>query len=167
MGTDPFAGMAGLFGTCVSGSWVPVSREPAVKSPAAANPPPAPAVPTSITLNPAVKFQTITGWEASVPTTLMATSSMTEAQWSSALDLAVNEIGVNRIRLDIAAGTESPGGTGYNIVNDNADPNVINPFGFNWTNLDQRIDRVVLPWRQRVLARQREAVSESAVRRQE
>ena len=153
-GTDPYARLPNVIGSCVSGSWIPVPREAGVASASASIPPPLPPPPVAITLNPAVKFQTINGWEASLPSSLTSASAMTEAQWSSLLDLAVNEMGVNRMRLDVAAGTEGPNGTGYAIVNDNADPNVIDPAGFNWTTLDQRIDRVILPWRQRVLARQ-------------
>ena len=155
VGTDPYARLPQVIGSCVSGSWIPVPREAGMSSASASiSPPPPPPPPVAITLNPAVKFQTINGWEASLPSSLSSDPAMTEAQWSSLLDLAVNEMGVNRMRLDVAAGTEGPNGTGYAIVNDNADPNVIDPAGFNWTTLDQRIDRVILPWRQRVLARQ-------------
>lgn len=155
-GTDPYARLPNVIGSCVSGSWIPVPREARVSAASVSipSPPPPPLPPVAITLNPAVKFQTINGWEASLPSSLTSSSTMTEAQWSSLLDLAVNEMGVNRLRLDVAAGTEGPNGTGYAIVNDNADPNVIDPAGFNWTTLDQRIDRVILPWRRRVLARQ-------------
>ena len=66
----------------------------------------------------------------------------------------MNELGINRGRLEISSGVEGPGnGSGYTIVNDNADPNVINPAGFNFTNLDWRIDHIIQPWRQRVIAR--------------
>jgi hypothetical protein len=153
-GNDPYARLPNVIGSCVSGSWIPVPREAGVSSASASIPPPLPPPPVGITLNPAVKFQTINGWEASLPSSLISASAMTEAQWSLLLDLAVNEMGVNRLRLDVAAGTEGRNGTDYAIVNDNADPNVIDPAGFNWTTLDQRIERVILPWRQRVLARQ-------------
>ena len=96
----------------------------------------------------------MTGWEAGVLGSIGDYTSITDNQWAALLDLAVTELGINRVRLDISSGAEGPGnGSGYNIVNDNADPNVINPAGFNFTTVDWRIDHIIQPWRQRVIAR--------------
>ena len=84
-------------------------------------------------------------------------------KWSdTAVDLAVNDLGLNRVRLEIRSGAENPfdsfkayfvdGGSRsvwtsgwYTPVNDNADPNNINLSGFQFSELDHSIDTVVLP----------------------
>ena len=82
-------------------------------------------------------------------------TGLTTAQMGSMLDLSITDYGVTRLRLALRCSYEGIG-TAYNrwtITNDNADPNVLNEAGFNWTNLDIQIDRVVNPSRQRVLAK--------------
>jgi hypothetical protein len=69
------------------------------------------------------------------------------------LDLVVNDLGFSRARVAVRSGAEGGGGTTYNIVNDNADPNVINASGFTFTTLNTQMDKLVMPMRQRVLAR--------------
>nr|MBP8302400.1 hypothetical protein [Planctomycetota bacterium] len=85
------------------------------------------------------------------------------------MDLAVNDLGLNRVRLEIRSGAEHPvdsdaafrAGTitetewrnsRYLVVNDNADPNVANPAGFHYSALDRAVTLVVLPLRQRLQA---------------
>jgi hypothetical protein len=126
--------------------------------PGSENPPPTP-VPTpppsgnTINVNATVFHQTIVGWEVVLP----AGETLTPAQVGQQLDVVVNDLGYTRARLEVVSGTEGAGGiTGpsrYQIVNDNADPNVINPAGFTWTYLDALIDQQAVPFRQRVLAR--------------
>ncbi|MGH7507772.1 MAG: hypothetical protein ACRELX_19115, partial [Longimicrobiales bacterium] len=41
----------------------------------------------------------------------------------------------------------------WTTVNDNADPNDLDPAGFTWTQLDRRMERVVLPLRQKIASR--------------
>lgn len=86
------------------------------------------------------------------------------------LDQAVSDVGINRIRLEIYSGSENPvdyfaqwragqitesqyNDLRYQIVNDNSDPNTINPNGFKWSQMDHTIDNLVLPLKQRLQAR--------------
>lgn len=86
------------------------------------------------------------------------------------LDQAVNDLGLNRVRLEIKSGIENPtdyftqwqagqiSETDYNnkryeIINDNSNASVVNPSGFQWSSLDATINEVVLPMRQRLQAR--------------
>jgi hypothetical protein len=105
----------------------------------------------TILVNSTQQFQTIHGWEAAVLATVSDYSGISDAQWGAIFDMSTTELNVTRARLEIRSGTEGSG-TNYNIVNDNGDPNVINPNGFNWTTLDFEIDRLVGPWRKRVSA---------------
>src|SRR6185436_11184542 len=78
-------------------------------------------------------------------------------------------LGINRVRLQVASGSENPHdyfadmkagtitqqqwrSTQYQIENDNGDPNSINPAGFKFSFLDNTIDEIVLPLKQRVEA---------------
>jgi len=108
----------------------------------------------TIVLNPSVKYQTISGWEGAVLASISDFQGLSDAQLSSLLALAVDDLGLTRARLAIRSGAENPnGGTGYDIVNDNSDPFVINPNGFKFTTLDYQIDRFIVPLRQRAQAR--------------
>lgn len=122
-----------------------------------------------IALNPFVKYQTMRGWEA----TDQAAQLFSPA-WNSyknqLFDMAVNDLGINRIRLEIKSGTENPidyfaqwqagqiteeqyNTHRYEIVNDDSDPNHINPSGFKFSFLDNTISSVILPIRQRLASR--------------
>jgi len=119
-----------------------------------------------IALNPFVKYQTMRGWES----TDQAAQLFSPA-WNSyknqLFDMAVNDLGINRIRLEIKSGTENPidyfaqwqagqiteeqyNTHRYEIVNDDSDPNHINPSGFKFSFLDNTISSVILPIRQRL-----------------
>ncbi|MGD9564406.1 MAG: hypothetical protein AB7F88_19375 [Pyrinomonadaceae bacterium] len=109
------------------------------------------------------------GWEATDQA-----AQLYSAAWNNyknpLLDLAVNDLGLNRIRLEIKSGIENPtdyftqwrngqitetqyNAKRYEIINDNADHNSINPNGFKWAQLDTSINAIVLPMRQRLQAR--------------
>jgi O-glycosyl hydrolase len=92
------------------------------------------------------------GWEAAVYPSISDYQSITASQWSALLDLAVAELGITRTQLSISPDVEGPIGAENHIVNDNADPNVINPAGFNWLTFDWQIDHLIVPFRQKVLA---------------
>lgn len=117
-----------------------------------------------IKLNPQKKFQTMTGWEA----TAQAAES-----YSTAFDIyknklfsdAVNDLGINRLRLEIRSGAENSVDyfslwragkiteSDYNrkrfeVINDNDDAFVINPKGFQFSEIDSTIEKVVLPMRE-------------------
>jgi O-glycosyl hydrolase len=141
-------------------------------------PPPPPPVDTTtvptqrdsgdIALDPANRFQTIVGWEAT------AQSGQSDPAFASVkdelFDRAITELGLNRIRLEFRSGFEDHtdwdalkrAGTiddatfkchRYATVNDNADPFTIDPSGFKFAAIDTIIERVVLPLRQRLAAK--------------
>jgi O-glycosyl hydrolase len=122
-----------------------------------------------ITLDPNTKYQTISGWEATAQVGQTDFPEQYQKWRDTVLDMAANDLGINRVRVEIKSGTENPVDywTQYingqisrdvwkqhwfDIVNDNNDPNVINPSGFQFSDLDAKIDSVVLPLKQRVEA---------------
>lgn len=124
----------------------------------------------SINLNPSIRYQIMTGWEGLVSGGVGDIEPV-KPYLGSAFDIAVNDLGITRCRLEIQSGAETPidwarqfvSGTmgedeymrqhAYKIFNDNNDPNSINPAGFHFTLLDYTIDSQVIPLRQRTLAR--------------
>jgi len=126
------------------------------------------AAPATITVDTSARFQQMVGWEAT------AQAGQGTAQFdgyqSELMDLAANDLGVNRIRIEIASGAENTvdyyaqyragtiTSTQYNAqryawVNDNGDPNTINPAGFKWSKLDEGVEATILPLRSRLAAR--------------
>ncbi|MCB1333651.1 MAG: hypothetical protein KDK26_08345 [Roseivivax sp.] len=121
----------------------------------------------TVTIDPTQRFQTINGWEATV-----------DVEWDKAFEpykdemfrRVVDEIGINRVRVGIYAGTENTDrswdrwksgemtykqyrGFRYVTKNDNDDPFVINPAGFDFANLDWRIENMVWPLQKLLAAR--------------
>ncbi|HXF23207.1 MAG TPA: carboxypeptidase-like regulatory domain-containing protein [Gemmatimonadaceae bacterium] len=128
-----------------------------------------PAPSTVITVNPSVKYQTMTGWEATAEGGQNDIASY-PAYRAQLLDLAVNTLGINRLRVEVRSGAENPVDTWaeeqsgalsaadwrcqrYATINDNADPMVINPAGFHFSELDATMNRLVLPMKALVEAR--------------
>jgi len=122
-----------------------------------------------IALNPFVKYQTMRGWEATDQAAQLYSPAWNNYK-NALFDMAVNDLGINRIRLEIKSGTENPtdyfsqwqagqitedqyNTHRYDIVNDDSDPNHINPAGFKFSYLDNTINNVVLPIRQRLANR--------------
>ena len=61
----------------------------------------------SINLNPSITYQTISGWEATAQAGAMDCQSFD--QYSDVLfDHAVNDLGINRVRLEVRSGIENP-----------------------------------------------------------
>lgn len=123
----------------------------------------------NIGLLPAVRHQTIGGWEATDQAGQLYSPAWNNYK-NSLFDQAVNDLGINRVRLEIPSGIENPNdyftqwrngvitesqyrALAYEIVNDNSDPGSINPNGFKWAFVEHSIENVVLPLRQRLLAR--------------
>lgn len=128
--------------------------------------PPAPIGPV-ITVDLATRYQTMAGWEA--------TAQAGQAQpgflaWQSELLDSAVALGITRLRIELASGTENTtdyygqfrAGTitnaAYNAqryawVNDNGDPLSANAAGFQWTKMDEAMTQVVVPLRNRLLAR--------------
>lgn len=123
----------------------------------------------NIAVIPSIRHQIMRGWEATDQA-----AQLYSAAWNNyrnpLLDLAVNDLGINRIRLEIKSGVENPtdyftqwrngqitetqyNAKQYEIINDNADPNSINASGFKWAQLDSSINSIVIPMRQRLQAR--------------
>lgn len=115
-----------------------------------------------------MSFQTFDGWEATA--WLMDRPEPDLVRQLPAFYDQVVDAGVNRVRLEIRSGTEGGHGTwgryvrgeaseaAYNAAryptrNDNADSQVIDWSGFDFGELDQRIEQGVLPLRTRLAAR--------------
>jgi O-glycosyl hydrolase len=121
-----------------------------------------------ITLNPQVTYQTINGWE-----TLYAGAEdipVEDAAVAALVDRAVNDVGINRIQIQVRACAENDQdywsmwwnkqidtptwrAHRYTNVNDNDDPDLINLNRFYFGELDYLIDRVALPMKQLLEAR--------------
>ncbi|MGI9079036.1 MAG: hypothetical protein ACR2G6_17160 [Gemmatimonadaceae bacterium] len=120
-----------------------------------------------ITLDSSQRFQTIVGWEAT------AQAGEEQPGFSrvrdSAFVLAVDDLGINRLRLELRSGTENATDyqtlfnsgaitreewqcNRYATVNDDDDPNHINEAGFQWAALDYKVEQVVLPVKRRIEA---------------
>jgi hypothetical protein len=131
-------------------------------------------LPTStgtITVNGAQQFQTMTGWEALMEIGQAECDPRAYQSYKNeVLDRAANELGINRIRVGLRNGFENPTDywlgiasgqstfdqwktTWFRVVNDNNDPFVMNPAGFNWGYLDYTIDELIVPLKQRLAAR--------------
>ena len=128
--------------------------------------PPNPTGAAVVTVDTLTRFQSMTGWEASAQA---GQDYPGFAGWRNSLfDQAVNDLGINRLRVGIVPGAENPTDYYANelngdtsdlrckrllIVNDNDDPNVINPAGFHFSAVDSTVVKVVLPMKQRLEAR--------------
>jgi len=123
----------------------------------------------NIVLNPAVKYQTMSGWETTAEAGQLYSPAWNNYK-NALFDQAVNDLGINRVRLEIKSGAENPtdwfamwragqisesefNARRYEIINDNSDPNTTNAGNFKWSQLDHTIENVVLPLRERVQAR--------------
>ncbi|MEO6446843.1 MAG: Ig-like domain-containing protein [Gemmatimonadaceae bacterium] len=125
----------------------------------------------TITVNGALTFQTMAGWEALAEIGQAECDPRAYQSYKSGvLDRAANELGINRIRLGLRNGFENPVDeflpfhaglltfnlwkrSWFQVVNDNSDPFVLNPAGFNWGYLDYTMDELVVPLKQRLAAR--------------
>ncbi len=124
--------------------------------------------PATVTVDTTVRFQTMSGWEA---TAQIGQTDFSSTPWSSSVaDLAANDLGINRVRLEVRAGVENDQdyfalyhsgaltstewrNHRYTPINDNANSGSINAAGFQFSEVDLAIDQVVLPMRQRLAAR--------------
>lgn len=123
----------------------------------------------NITLLPAVKHQKMIGWEMTDQAGQFDSPAWNNYK-NSLLDQAVNDLGLNRVRLEIKSGIENPvdhfaqwragqiteteyKAKRYEIINDNSNPNSVNANGFKWSQLDHSIENIVLPMKQRLEAR--------------
>lgn len=126
-----------------------------------------------IKLNPQQKFQIITGWEATAQSGEHHSPAFGNYKEKLFAD-AVNDLGINRLRLEIKSGVENPfdyfaqwqtkqitesqfNSKRHEVINDNNDPFDINPKGFQFSEIDSTIEKVVLPIK-KLLAQRGEAL---------
>jgi hypothetical protein len=134
----------------------------------------------TISLDPNTSYQTMSGWEATVQAGQLIEGNTASgksnanpafAKYRDQLcDQVVSDLGINRLRLELRGGAENPvdyfsnylnGQIGfkdftqhwYETINDNDDPQVINPDGFHFSELDLEVESVIIPIRQRLAAR--------------
>jgi hypothetical protein len=121
-----------------------------------------------IALDAGTRHQTITGWEV-VADAQQDYSPAWDEYKDALFDLAVNDLGITRLRLEVRSGVENDQdywamwrsgqissaewrSRRYSTVNDNGDPDVIDSSRFHFTELDSIVTKVVLPLRERVAA---------------
>lgn len=127
-------------------------------------------VAATITIDPAMEFQTMRGWEATIDLPEDENRALLLKARETILDKAVDEVGVNRVRLEVRSGAEgsigawtryAAGEIGYKewrplryaTTNDDDDPHHINWAGFDFSELDRMIEEQVEPMRRRLAAR--------------
>ena len=145
-------------------------------------PNPSPTPPPSgnrVSINPSLSHQVFSGWQGSGETG-MSDFIVTGEQYRHAVLDASVELGINRVRIGLQSGLIENSTDYYQLflnanrdvvdqnnppeyaavranrrvpVNDNADPNVINPNGFKWAYINWQMDKVVVPLRQKLAAR--------------
>lgn len=120
-----------------------------------------------INVDPTIKYQKMRGYEAH--TYAVDTSPVFSQMINKVLDNAVNLEGVNRIRLEVRAGSENTvdyyaqykNGTisssmwrclRYSTINDDSSPSTTNLNGFHFTEIDESIQNTVLPLIQKMKA---------------
>ena len=133
--------------------------------------------PATISVDTSHRHQTIAGWEATAR--LWELDKRRDrfddswlAQRDQVFDLLVTDAGIDRLRLEIRSGAENPvdywqqfadGRMGYLAfkrqfyakINDNEDPYRLDPAGLQFSELDWRVENIVLPVKARVEARGR------------
>ena len=120
----------------------------------------------SVVVNTAALEQVMAGWEATAQAG-QGTAAFPLYR-DTLFSLAVNDLGINRLRVAVRSGIEDTidyyslrkslaenayNCISYQTVNDNGDPNQINPAGFHFAEIDSTIEEVVLPMKQRLEAR--------------
>lgn len=100
-----------------------------------------------VILDPAVQYQTISGWGAASSSPPWVSQSLRNAL----IREAVNELGLTRLRLELPSGNRSDT-TPWEALNDDWDPLHINWSAFNVAGADKRITEMVIPFKQAVEA---------------
>lgn len=123
----------------------------------------------TIAVDPSVTYQTITGWEATAWVAEPDDPAFPNYR-DGLYEALVNDIGINRVRLEIRSGVENTddnwsdhrAGTidydtwrsrRYATVNDDDDPNHIRWAGFHFSEMDHAIETIVNPLRALLEAR--------------
>jgi glycosyl hydrolase family 30 len=120
-----------------------------------------------IVIDPGTRHQTINGWEATAQAG-QADSAAFHAYRDRLFDAAV-DLGIDRLRVEVRSGSEHTRDNWtamrrgeidqaawrairYSTVNDNADPFSVRPGGFWFSELDDTVENVVVPLRERLAA---------------
>lgn len=128
-----------------------------------------------IEIDSSKQFQTLSGWEVSIRGWEQdKIRDRYDDTWRQESDeiarVLVEDAGVNRVRLEVRSNTENPTdywarfvngeetylswhNHNYEKHNDNADPFVADPSGFQWSEIDYRVDTLVLKMRDLLAAR--------------
>jgi hypothetical protein len=121
-----------------------------------------------IQIDPTIQYQTITGWEATAQAGQTECDGFQNYQ-DELFDLAAGDLGINRLRLQVKSGAENQRdywsdyqagiidhpiwrGVRYSTVNDNDNPFELNWDGFHFSELDDTVEKVILPMRSRLEA---------------
>lgn len=128
-----------------------------------------PAEPVAIVVDPAVRHQTFRGWETVVLSTVRD-YYRTLPVMNEAFRKGASDLNLTRIKISLFPGMERAPGPGldyiegrlaerpfldqyaYQAVNDNDDPKVANPDGFDLANLDWQMTNMVVPFVEQVKA---------------
>jgi hypothetical protein len=122
----------------------------------------------TIVVNAGIKYQTMTGWEATSQAGHDDCVSYSNYR-DRLIDMAVNDLGINRMRLEINSGAENPVDNyqkylnheitydqwkphRYEKINDDGNPSSVNPAGFQFSLLDSSVDKLVVPLRAKLAA---------------
>lgn len=125
---------------------------------------------TEVRVDVSRRYQTIAGWEA---LTRMweydKANNRFDGSWEEhapeLFSALVNELGINRVRIEIRSGAENPNDYWadfeagrisykevkqhfYDKVNDNDDPKLLNPAGIKFSALDYQVEKMLLPIRE-------------------
>lgn len=124
--------------------------------------------PATVTVDTTTQHQVMAGWEATAQGGQEASGFLS---WQQALmDQAANDLGINRLRIEVRAGAENPtdwyaawkngsittstwNANRYATVNDNGNAGSLNMAGFHFTELDEKMNLVAMPLRQRLASR--------------
>lgn len=123
--------------------------------------------PTVIEIDTNISHQVMSGWEATLG---LPDGGQREPNINEIHERAVNEIGLNRVRLEIRSGAEHPSfkaidfitqeidyetwkSRRYEVINDNDDPFLINWDGFDFSELNWQIENNLTPLRELLEAR--------------
>ena len=131
--------------------------------------------PVEVTVDPSKRFQTMSGWEVTVYVTQFdKKGNRFDPTWhqfeDQIMDALVNDIGVNRLRLEVRSNAENTTSYWaqfergeisqkemqrrfYHKVNDNDDPFATDPAGFQFDEVDYQVERVLLPMAKRLQAK--------------
>lgn len=125
-----------------------------------------------VVLDPKTVLQTMRGWEVTGEIADVEDNSDKALPYyqDDLIALAVDRVGINRLRLEVRSGAENTDRNWerysarqvtykqwrplrYATVNDNDDPHVLNKAGFDFAELDNGVEQMVIPLQKRLAAR--------------